>query len=453
MTTSTESEIAAAPFLAEERLLVLLSLAQTDEREAALARSLAAGVDWEEFARLAELNATVPLVLANLERLEIDAPVLERFRPRADEIRKANEARLRIARELFARFEERNIPVVLLKGVLFAETIYRNPAYKKMNDVDILVRKEDLDAVYGVYEEMRFFSAAELLGQNPRKQEKYSHHAPPFFSRDLACMIGTHWGLITPLSRIKPDYDAIWSRTREVDFYGRAARSMSPEDNLHHLCIHLPYYKAGVRELADLYNLIRQEPIDWTAFLDLVEKARTENLVYHALSLAHRLCPSFEVQEALRRVEPRATRFTRIDTARKTARISQLLRSRSTHLSVIEKAFADLRATKKAGEKWEALLRMWKNMLWPPEVDVARMNSLDRSTAWARLVTPSRIRRVFYRDVGRLLFWVIMTKCAWDVFVATATAPFRHGAEDHSAFAAKIGVTVEDLRRLKEALE
>jgi hypothetical protein len=419
----------------EER--VLIQLTYTDGR-------VDGSPDWNVVCELARHNAVEPLVAHNLKRLGL--PVPAELQAKAEEVRLANDARLRVAKELFAKFGK--IPVVILKGVLFAETIYRNPYYKKMNDVDILVRREDLDAIYAIYDEMRFFSAAELTGSK-KKQEKWSHHAPPFFSRDLKCMIGTHWGLITPLSPYRLDYDAIWSRVRDIDFYGHPAKSMAPEDNLHHLCVHLPYYKCGLRELADLYNLIRTQPVDWDLFLREVEKARTENLVYHALGLAQRVSPTTEAGEVLRRIEPRVASYYRRDTAAKTASLSRLLRARSVHLSRIEKAFADLRATRKPGEKWEAFARMWKHMLFVPAEDVARMNSLDHATVWARLRTPGRIRRVFYRDVGRLFFWLIMTKCAVDVI----TSPFKQDREDHEAFARKIGVTVDDLRRLKEALE
>jgi len=423
---------------ADERLLVLMTLAAPTGAELAEARALAP--DRDRFAALAELNATVPLVHRNLERAGLPVPAA--FAARTEEVRAANEARLRVARELFARFADRGIPVVILKGVLFAETIYRDPHYKRMNDVDILVRRGDRDAVYAVYDEMRFWCAAQLMGGSAKKQEKHSHHAPPFFSRDLTCMVGTHWGLITPLSPYTFDYDGIWSRVADVDFYGHPAKSMSPEDNLHHLCVHLPYYKTGLRELADIYNLVRHAPIDWEVFEREVRKAGTENLVYHALSLANALVPCAD----LSRIEPRVSRWYRRDAARKTADVGRLLRSRCTHLSVIEKHFADFRATK----SWGSFLRMWGNMLWPPSADVAKMSSTGRATLAARLAAPGRIRRVFYRDVGRLFFWIIMAKCAWDVVKST----FTRGAEsDPSAFAAGLGVTVADLRRLKEALE
>lgn len=450
----------------EERLLILMSLATRSDREQDEAKAAAAEVrDWDGLFQLADDNACAPLVWSNLGRAELRARVpggvAGRFEGAAQKVREANEARLVVARELFARFAAQRIPVVILKGILFAETLYHDPYYKKMNDVDILVRRADLDAIYAIYDEMRFFSAAELVGGNPRKQEKFSHHAPPFFSRDLKCMIGTHWGLITPLAPYTIDYEAIWSRVVDIDFYGHPAKSMAPEDNLHHLCVHLPYYKTGVRELADIYNLVRahEQTLDWDLFLAEVDKAQTWNLIHHALSLADRLCPMVPVQEAIRRVEPKASWYFKDDTARKTARIGRLLRSRSVHLSRIEKAFADLNATKKASEKWHALGRMWAGILAPPGEDVERMNALVEPGALDRLagraVTPWRICRVFARDVGAGMFVAIMGKSFYDCVKQTVRAPLgANGAqEDYASMASKLGVTVEDLQRLKDALE
>lgn len=445
----------------EERLLVPLTFSSTTAGEEEEIRALAGRVtSWETLHALAAENATEPLVQRNLEAVGLFETLPEeiraKFQDRSDRIREANEARLEGARPLFAKFAERNVPVVVLKGILFAETIYRNPYYKKMNDVDILIRREDLDTVYDIYEELDYFSMGELLGDKPRKQEKFSHHTPPFFNRKLTIMVGTHWGLITPLAPYKLDYEAIWNRVEKFDFYGNPALAMSPEDNLHHLCVHLPYYKTGLRELADIYNVIRHTgpKLDWDLFLREIRKAGTENLVYHALGLADRICPSREAGEILRQIEPRVSRYYRKDTLRKTRSLSLLLRSRCVHLSRIEKAFTDLNATKKAGEQWDAFRRMHGNLWFTPGPDVAKMNSIEKPTFLARLATPGRIRKVFYRDVGRLLFWVLMLKTALEVFGSILSSPFQKGERpNYETYAGKLGLTVADLERLKEALE
>ena len=442
-----------------ERLLVLMSYAALDDAERAEAGERALQADWEAFATLAEDNATAPLVRWNLQRAGLDEHVPAAVRARmgaiAETVKAKNAARLRVGCDMLARLAARGVPVVVLKGVLFAETIYGNAFYKKMNDIDILIRREDLDAIYAVYDELGLFSAAELVGGNPRKQEKFSHHAPPFFSRDLACMIGTHWGLITPLAPYKLDYDAIWSRVRDVSIGSAPAKQMAPEDNLHHLCVHLPYYKTGVREIADIYNLVRHAALDWDLLLAEVAKAKTENLVYHALALANRLSPRPEVTAVLATLAPRVSWYFRRDVARKTARIGTLLRSRSVHMSRIEKAYADFRSTKDAGEKRRAFRRIMGGILAPPAADVAKLSSLDAPTLTARIAAPWRISRVFARDLGAGIYAAMLAQCAVEVAGETVKQMFVAPAasDDYAAYAARLGVRVEDLHQLKEALE
>jgi len=417
----------------EEKALVLLSLSELDAREQQQTLSTIESItDWQQLFNLAQENATAPLLYRNLVKYKwvshLPEKIADQFKEQADIIEEANEARLKIVRKLLAVFAERDISCVILKGVLFGETIYKDSYYKKMNDLDILIRKEDLDDVYKVYDELNFFSAAGILGgkdQDPRKQEKFSHHCPPFFSRDLKCMIGTHWGLITPLAPYELDYDAIWSRVGDIEFQGIKANSMSPEDNLHHLCVHLPYYKTGIRELADIYNLIRtyQDDMDWDLFLNEVEKAKTENLVFHALSLVNRILPMVNSLAVVRKIEPNVSWYFRQDTQRKTSDLSLLLTSRSVHMAQIEKAYSDFAATKNPKEMAGAFYRVWRNILVVPKEDVAKMNAIVEShfgMPIAQLITPWRIFRVISRDVGTKIFFAMIAKSIADLVKQSA---------------------------------
>jgi len=450
----------------EERLLLLMSLAHPTAEELAEAEAEAERVrDWHEFVVLAEDNATVPLAVTSLRRAGLFEQVPEHLRrrllERSERIAAANQARLEVARTFLQRFADAGIDVVILKGVLFAETIYGDANYKRMNDIDILIRKRDLDAIFGIYDDLGFFSAAELLGGEPRKQEKFSHHAPPYFSRDLNCMIGTHWGLITPLSPLTIDYDGIWSRVQPLDFYGIPCLAMSPEDNLHHLCVHLPYYKTGVRELADLYNLVRHAgaAFDWALFRDAMARAGSQDWVYHALSLANRLCPIPAVSALLAELQPQVSGGIRRDTARKTRRLARLLRSRVTHLSTIEKLFTEVNSTSAPAEKRRAYLDMWRHILFPPAKAVERMNALWRPASWqralGRVITPRRILGRFVRDLGPKIFALVLVKTFADVTLSSLKAPFSPADQqvDLAELAGRLGLTVADLERLKDSLE
>lgn len=455
---------------AHEQLMLALSHPRRDMAKGNdICIDLAARVSsWDDFADLCAFNATMPLVKANMDHTDglaelVPAAVLSRFDEAASAVRIQNEARLEHVKALARAFANKGATLVLLKGVAFAEIVYANPCYKKMNDVDILIRKSDLDTAYDIYADQGFFSAAALAGGSPRAQERFSHHAPPFFSRDTNCVVGTHWGLHTPLAPYKLDMDAIWSRIREIDFHGTPAYTLAPMDNLHHLCVHLPYYKTGLRELADFYNLIERfgddADWDWDLFRKDIFAAKSVDPVFHTLSLANRLSPNPHVQALLDNLSAAVTPWLRRDTDRQCADIAKLLRSRSVYQSEIEKAFAEFSLTTDASEKRSAFVRMWKGFLFPPEADVIQLAGLDEPTTaqllGARIQTPRRLFELFAHDVGWPIALAVMAKTMVDTTTTSVRSAIgmARASETIEEKARSLGLTQEQFQKVKDALE
>jgi hypothetical protein len=343
--------------------------------------------------------------------------------------------------------------------MLFALEIYGDPRYKRMNDIDILVRLDDVPAVMQIYRAAGMFSSTAVLGKEPHVTPQRSHHLPSFVSRDGALIVGTHWALITPLSPYTIDYPAIWSRVRPIDFYGTPASAMSHEDNLHHLCVHLPYYKTGVRELADIWNLVRHAKgrLDPDLFRDEMRKAGSHNLVFHALSLANRLVPEKDIAALADGARQKADRWYRYDVARKTRDVHTLLRSRSTHTSRIEKAYTEFNATGNPAEKLSAFTTLWWSLLAAPRAEALKMSSLRDpsliSLVTARIAAPYRLTKVFQRDLGRWLFFAALLKIAVDLAAAGAGSLVRPGQRPATFddFAARVGLTADELRAILES--
>lgn len=445
-----------------EELLVLASLTDRDVAETARMEGLATQLDvdgWHDFANLADLNATIPLVRNNLQAAKllsgVPADVLETMDAIAAKIAMANDARMERASDVLRRFANAGIQCIILKGMLFSQELYGDPHYKRMNDLDILIHIEDIDKVLAIYHGLDLFSVAQVIGREPKAQVAKSHHLPSFVTRDGALVIGTHWGLITPLAPYTIDYDAIWSRVRRIDFCGIEAWAMADIDNLHHLLIHLPYYKTGVRELADIYNLYRHTDIDWDALASEMRKAGSENLVYYALSLAGRLVPNEGAASLLQAIEGDVDTWFRRDVARKTRDISVLLRSRSVHLSVIEKAYAEFNITRNAAEKWDNFQTLWANLLLPPVEDVHRFSSLQNpdllTELAARVAAPYRISKVFVRDLGKFLFPAALAKTLYDMGEATIRFVRGQDGPDIGNFAREVGITAEQLQALRDS--
>lgn len=454
---------------AAERTLVLAALAapSADER-ADLIESAGQITDWAGFLDLARLNATVPLVQRRLETEGLfdvlPAPVRAGFAEVTEHIARVNDKRLGAALELLRRFDERGVRCVVLKGMLFSTEIYHDPRYKRMNDLDILIEADQVQTAIEIYRELDLFATSELLGKAPTVRTRRSHHLPSFVSKDGALVVGTHWGLITPLAPYTIDYDALWSRVRQIDFYGVPAWAMAHEDNLHHLGVHLPYYKTGVRELGDIWNLARHATdLDYDLLAREMRTAGSERLMYHALSLAHRLVPIPRFAALIETARPRVDRFTRYDTARKIADIHTLLRSRSTHTSRIEKAYTEFNMTTLAHEKRDSFARLWSGLLLVPGAEAERMSSLREpsvlSALGARAAAPYRLTRVFQRDLGTWLFPAALAKTVVDLGAAYADeaarrtgrgGPPRPGIEE---YAGRLGLTRQDLHAVMDSQE
>lgn len=456
----------AADGTAEERLLVMASLTSPTFHERTEMAALTRGrVDWYEVARLAQLNATAPLLYRQLDRAQLLATmpvdVRDELAQVASAVATVNDRRLTAATALLKRLHTAGIDCVILKGMLFGLEIYGDARYKRMNDLDILIRVEDAPAALEIYRQSGMFSSRDLMGKQATVKPRHTHHLPSFATADGALVVGTHWGLITPRAPYTLDYEAIWCRVRRIDFYGAAAWAMADEDNLHHLCIHLPYYKAGVRELADIWNLMRYRinDLDIKLVVDEMRKADTQNLVFHALSLTNRLVPHQHSERLIHAAAPAVDRWYRYDVARKTRDIHILLRSRSTHTSRIEKAYTHFKVTERLDEKAATFVTLWAELLAPPAHEAAKMSSLRAATpvsrALSRISAPYRLIKVFQRDLGRWLFFAALIKTVLDLggtAVGTVIRP-KHNRDGLVDFAARVGVTTDDLSAILESQE
>jgi len=455
-------EVATSP---ETKLSIIMTFNDLSDEEIIEAKKLLKEVNsWDFFWELTNHNRVVPLIYKNFLKTSLSNSLPENIRQKMEKhtkaIVKVNEDRLQIARQFLKRFIEKKIPVIILKGVNFAETIYKNPYYKQMNDIDILIKYEDIDKIYDIYNSMNFFSVGEVVNKLSNKKHKRTHHAPSFISPDLKCMIGTHWGLITPFSKYKYDYQAIWQRSRELNFYNIPVLSMSPEDNLHHICVHLPFYKTGLRELADIYNLIRYySELNWELFSEIISKAKTYNPVYHALSLVNKIYYTKKIDICLEQIKPFCSFSYIKSTNKKIKSLDLIVRNRSTHLSNIEKDFSDLSHTQDPKEKLFFFSRIWKNIFWPPKEEVIKINYFINPNIFkimlGRITTPIKILKVFINDLGLLIFLLAILKSTIDLLINLAKSPFikKESKSNYENFAKKMGLTIEDLKNFKNRIE
>ncbi|OYZ24530.1 MAG: hypothetical protein B7Y39_01070 [Bdellovibrio sp. 28-41-41] len=406
-------------------LLNMISLSTVESQHLTrLLRNIHDANLWDLWLQLVQLNACESLVYINCVKLNLSIPptILSELKSTYDKIAQQNSLRNTEAKIIFAKLYDNHIPFIILKGQALAESLYGSPYYKKMNDVDFLVKKSSLDQLETIYKDQKLECAASLGGSNYRKQETFSHHWPPFFTRTMDCVLGTHWNIMTPLSPIKIDEARLWENSVPHSYLGIPCLRLNDLYFFFHLVVHLAYYKTGLKELCDPLNWYRAKKgeISSSDFLNLVHATKAFDPVYRNLCLLNRLFPDQVLQEWISALKPSVTPFVIEDTDYRCRELYYLVRSRSTQTSRIEKNYALFSLSDMFYEKGFFLFKMWKHFMWPKRKDVIFMQSLDDKVSLFQLAiaygkTPYLLSRVFAFDLGWKLHFLLISKHHYDL--------------------------------------
>lgn len=432
-----------------------------DEGEIQIARELAPQVtDWHEYFQVAQRNKVAPINYYHFQTTGIwdlvPPDVQELFIAERDKIQKQNEERVEEARGFLNRFNEEKIPIAILKGSAFARTIYQNVGYKRMNDVDILIHREDADRSYDVFEELGYFPLGQRIPGERKKSDELTHLGPAYVSENMKCVIGPQWGIKTLIGGWRVDYKAIWERMRDFDYWGIPLKELAPEDHMHHLVLHLGIFKIALRDMMDIYNLTRFHGtgFDWDLYLKITHESRSVDHSYHAFSIAHRLCPQLELAEAIEKLRPHVSRRFRKNVAAKIRSIDFLLDMLSDHVQTLELAISKYFMTDKPGEKWPAYFHLYGNIWWPPREEFEKIMMVRDAgplkRLWARIWAPWRILWVVSTEAGMKLLILLIIKTHLDLWKCTLTYPFKkkENRKGYREYAAKMGKTMEELEEL-----
>jgi hypothetical protein len=125
---------------------------------------------------------------------------------------------------LLQEFSRRGIEALPLKGPLLASLLYGSPSLRICDDLDLLVHPRDLPQAMALLPD---------LGFTPAYQADDYHQS---FERGNI-LVELHFALAPPSSPAM-DLDAVWARSRVVEFRGQKARFLAPADLLMYLIIH-----------------------------------------------------------------------------------------------------------------------------------------------------------------------------------------------------------------------
>ena len=364
--------------------------------------------DFAQFHSMVLHNKVAPYMHTQLKKMQ--HPWADSLASEYTKIRTKNIERLQAGLPILKALQARGVDVIILKGNALAEEVFGDIGYKPMNDIDILVRQKDLDVVFAVFQEHHLVSAG-ALDEDFRKQEKYSHHWPPFFTKNLDCFLGTHWNLAASGRGLNLPVEAFWQDKEQFLLQGQPFYRLEPHHFLLHLCVHLSPVKTGLREIGDINKFVahRLRDLDATKFLQIVREAKAEACVYEALTLAKALSSQNFFSDVLKELALVIAEKTKHRVQKRAHPRRKILLMRTSYISKIEKAFALFMLTESPLEKTFLLGKMWKHFLLVPMDEACRLGGVMPEANIVRKMlavvqAPLKISQVFAQDLGTFVF-------------------------------------------------
>jgi hypothetical protein len=252
----------------EDQLCLLLARGPlTPDEQARTRQILASPPRWPLLLEHAYSHQVYPLVYRNLRALAFPA-VPDAVQAELKGAYLANALRNQLLAEELARLlcllGKSGIPVIPLKGVTLAESLYGDIAARVCADIDILVpagnvtQALDLLLASGYADDFQnpFFSKLAL--RHGRHYDLVRDHRGVSFRLEL------HWQLVQHSSRNDEAVEDLWAEARPKTFFGATAFSLSPEWGFLYLSIHAADHAwQNMKWLSDIHQMASSGSIDW----------------------------------------------------------------------------------------------------------------------------------------------------------------------------------------------
>lgn len=284
---------------------LLLALARTDVSSPNDVEALLQdGVDWERMVRLAGEHDVVAFVYHHLKSsfaAAVPPNVLHNLRAiYLLQFRRSIQIRGELPR-LLAHLSGRGIDALPFKGPALAALAYENENLRTFTDLDVLIRKEDVERTVAALAEAGFEEKNPIPPDYDTVWDTYAPWHHPHgnangYVRDEdtpgALHVDVHWGLASRYFLFPMEPDALWACRTSVPLdNGSTVPTFSPEDTLLFQCMHAAkdaYYRLS--HVCDIAELLRTHPdLDGTKVLRRARALHCERMVKLGLRLSNEL--------------------------------------------------------------------------------------------------------------------------------------------------------------------
>jgi hypothetical protein len=270
-----------------ETLILAARISLPPGKRARFQRLLSSGLDWERL-----LTAAIRLRIQGLLFKHLGDSDSRRLAPAGILERLEREFRNQTVRGLIIYGQiarildaagEKGLGVLLLKGAWLARWVYRDPALRPFDDIDLLCREEDVPGLVAVLQQQgyRQWVGLDRSRIHARMFFELFHHLPPF-AKPGGARVELHTSLVPDQVGRAAPMEAVWRRAVGLAWEGRRGYVLSPEDQVFHLSSHLAkHLEVGDLTLAwfcDIHEIVRAfSPfLDWGLIEGLAAAMKNE---------------------------------------------------------------------------------------------------------------------------------------------------------------------------------
>ena len=290
----------------ESELLLWCIRCSTGSAEELPPRIRPSDLDWPYIVDVSRQAAVMPLILETLETIAAQSapgPILERLRRERYGNNAMTMFRFKQLKQVLRAFDERGIPVIVLKGSALAETVYATPALRPMGDIDLLVRNDDVSQAEDTLVHLDYRL---VVGPRDAPRDR-NYHVRYRIERGVPVEI--HWALEDPWKPVRVDLEGIWRRARPATVAGCPALIIAPEDLVPHLCLHTACHNKlehSLQGLCDISLTIRRnsQSFDWGVVEQRAHEWKITKYAYLALRLTRELLDAPIPDSILSALEP-----------------------------------------------------------------------------------------------------------------------------------------------------
>ena len=185
-------------------------------------------------------------------------------------------------------FKEQGIAAIPFKGPMLALSAYNDVTLRGFDDLDFLLRKEDILGAKSLLISQGYQPFFDLEGDQESTYLSspfhYSHH---LMRDDGISYVDLHWAIEPTYLSFVLNSDGLWDRLTEVSLDGHAVQTISREDMVLLLCIHGARHRwERLIWLADLGQLV-QTPhgLDWDWIFEQSKTLGNERMLWLGLTL------------------------------------------------------------------------------------------------------------------------------------------------------------------------